>query len=113
MAIPDVDATYPGQAPTKTGQVIVSGGTSVLDYAFLGTGVATLDGSLTVFNLNFIDGTELLGFVPTRVLMFKTGGTAAEYPISAAVTDAAQAVVTINGAGSNAETIEFTFLVAR
>ena len=105
--------SFPGLAPTKSGQVLSFGGTSNLDFALFGKFNLILDGSATTAVVNFIDGTETLQFTPTRLLCFKVGGDAAEYPVGASAIDNQKFTVTLNAAGSGAETIDVCVLIAR
>jgi hypothetical protein len=78
MALAASAITYESQGPTKSGQVLaergLSGGTARILY---GTATLTGDGAATTSAINWIDGIQTLPFVPSGVLVFSVGGTAA------------------------------------
>ena len=77
MAITAGNFVYSGGGPAKTGQILGIPGLA-------GSGARALDGSCTVtgdaassvFDCNFVDGTEVLPFTPVAVICQRTGGAA-------------------------------------
>jgi hypothetical protein len=77
MAITAGNATYCGSGPVDPGQVLAhSGLTGALAKMLVGTATVTGDGASSTFDVNFIDGTDTLGFTPTAVLATRVGGAA-------------------------------------
>ena len=113
MAIATVNAVYQGIAPTKTGEILagLGGGDAVRDLQ--GTISAISDGSDTNFTVNWIDGTQVLPFTPSGVLISRNGGTAAATITALSVTSitTTSGLVTISAAGSNEETFVFSILL--
>lgn len=72
MAIPSVNAIYPNGGPTASGQIITSVDQSLEGLDLEGLGVAILDGALTTFTHNWIDGTATLLTVPTSVQAYRS-----------------------------------------
>lgn len=86
MAIPAVNLSYIGQpASPAAGQVFASNDSGPLGKVIVGTGTATLDGALTAFTVNFIDGVQKLAQVPVIIQL-----------------QSAAAPVTINGVANQA-----------
>ena len=119
MAIPAVTPTYQGTGPTQTGQIIVFGNSDEQNLAYRGTAQATLDGSLTAFTVNWIDGTKTLPFTPSAVICTRsyvgTNDTAAAsiYVQSASAISNTGFTVNISGAGSNGNTLTVAFIVLK
>jgi hypothetical protein len=116
MAIPAVNPTYSGaNAPTKTAEVMVTGPGDGQQTVYRGFGTATLDGSLTAFDVNWVDGTQTIPFTPTGVIVFRNGGTAAATisVLSATITSSTKMNLTISAAGSNGNTLAFSFIVLK
>ncbi len=118
MSISAVPATFNGNGPAKTGQVLVSAseaGTSAKQIAF--TATAVLDGSSTSFHMNYIDGTQTIPS-PSGLIVTACGGTAAAtVSVLSAVTHNAStgqddyAVITISGADTNANTLKIAGVI--
>lgn len=75
MSTSAVNATYSGYGPSASGQVIAhatGAGPSAQDF----TGFATItgDGSTTAAVVNYIDGTQQLGFNPSGIVASIDGG---------------------------------------
>ena len=116
MSIAAANVAYvSAAAPTKTGQIVVFGGNDIQDYALGGTVTAVLDGASTTFTVNWIDGTQTLNFTPSRVFMFRCGGTGATTISAVGVSSVtnASATVTISAAGTNTQTVTFAILIQR
>ena len=111
MAIPATNIVYDGQGPTATGQVLAQQalagqGARLLPF----TASVVLDGSLTSFSLNYIDGTATIP-TPQGIILTMCGGTAAatNNVLSAVSHNAStgqddKITVTIASAGSNLQT---------
>lgn len=116
MAIPAVNAIYATQGPTASGQVLANNTASDSEVALVFTGTATLDGTLTTFTLNFIDGTKTLSFIPSAVVLTITGGTQAAVTVLAcnvsAITNTG-CTVNISGAGTGANTLKFAGFILK
>ena len=109
MAIADVNVTFTGNGPTASGQIIASNqtGPSAQDLEF--TGTATLDGSATSFNLNWIDGSATLPFTPSGVIIGVSGGNQGAAAVVSAVAhsiDNKKCIVRLSGAGTNTKTLQ-------
>lgn len=108
MSIPDVNMTWVGNGPTESGQVVAqrnATGKRILK----GYGTATLDGSATTFNLNWIDGTKTLPFTPSAVMLSVSGGdqqASAYVGATVSTISTTAAVVKLSGAGTNAKTLK-------
>jgi hypothetical protein len=71
------NASYSGTGPAKTGQILAQSGLSGDATRLLfGTATVTGDGASSTFDVNFIDGTEVLPFTPSAVICTRTGGAA-------------------------------------
>jgi hypothetical protein len=117
MSIPDVNATYQGsQYPSETGQVLADVGPGSKTQNLIAYGTATLDGSLTAFNFNFIDGTKTLSFTPSACFVSVCGGDQGATAVITAVADAptaTKAVIRLSGAGTNAKTLKIAVLIVK
>lgn len=114
MSIPAVNITWLGTGPTVTGEVLAQASLGG-DFArtLVGTFTQVLDGSLTVGNVNFIDGTASLPFTPSALVCYRTGGTGLSTIASAgaAITSAILFAHTFSAAGTNTQTVTFTVIV--
>lgn len=71
MSIASVNAVWEPTAPTATNQIVVRGpGDAQID-VYRGHVQATLDGTLTAFTVNFIDGVLSLPFTPSMINVFR------------------------------------------
>lgn len=117
MSIPAVNATYLAQGPTVDQQILAPNEQSGLRVAYIGTATFTLDGSTTAVTLNFIDGTAALPFTPTGLFAHVIGGTQnAASPVSVVAsipTNNKVAVLTLSGAGTNANTVKVLFSIVK
>lgn len=110
MAIPAVNASFSGNGPTASGQILAqpgAAGASAQDLEFFGT--ATLDGTLTIFTFNWIDGTATLPFTPSAAIVSVCGGTQPAAAVVTAIADALSATgcsIRLSGAGTNANTLK-------
>lgn len=109
MAIADVNASYSGIGPTADSQILATsdGGAQAQDLEAFGT--ATLDGSATSFNFNWIDGTAALPFTPSAVLVSVCGGTQPAAAVISAIGDGItnkKCVIRLSGAGTNTNTLK-------
>lgn len=117
MAIPAVPLVYSGQGYTAGGQVLADGvqpgsGASNID----ASGTAVLDGALTTFAVQYIDGVQTIPFVPSAIQISVTGGT---QPAAAFVSISAEAITNlgftarVSGAGTNLNTLKFAARLVR
>ena len=116
MAIPAVNASYEGTAPTKSGQIAVTGGKGVQDTAYVGYADITLDGTLKTGTVNFIDGTETLPFTPSAVIatanfLTGTGGIAQAISIET-ITDVLF-TYELSAAGTASDTYRIAFIALK
>lgn len=114
MAITAANATYEGQGPSASGQVLVQGGLpGSVSQTLIGFATLILDGTLTTAVVNFIDGTATLPFTPSAVLAFNGGaGTAGATNAVLTVSAITTTGFTLNfSAGSNAQTLKIVFIV--
>lgn len=113
--ITTVNAVYSGSGPAKTGQIVAQAGLAGDATRLLfGTATATGDGASAAFDVNFIDGTEVLPFTPTAVLCTRTGG-AATGTISVVATGSITATkfTVTTSANVNAATFIISFIVIK
>lgn len=61
MSIAAVNLTYVGNGPSGAGQILNDGTPGSRSRSLVGYGQATLDGSLSAFTVNFIDGVATFG----------------------------------------------------
>ena len=76
MAITTANADYVGAGPAKTGQILARTLGDKEARMLFGTATVTGDAASSVFDVNFIDGTQVLPFTPEGVLAFRIGGAA-------------------------------------
>lgn len=77
MTIAAANIVYSGTGPSKTGQVIASRADAGNAARILfGTVTHTGDAASATAVINYIDGTQALGFVPSAILASRTGGAA-------------------------------------
>jgi hypothetical protein len=75
-----------------------------------------LDGALTTFTVNYVDGVATLPFTPSAILLSVTGGT---QPAAAFVSASAEAITTtgftarISAAGTNANTLKLAVQIMK
>lgn len=114
MAISAVAASYAGQGPTATGQILASGGSDEVELAYKGEATATLDGTATSFVVNFIDGTQTIPFTPSGILVSVCGGTQTTY-VGASANSISSTGFTVNlsAAGTAANTVKVAFVVLK
>lgn len=117
MAITTLNPTYvnSGNLPL-TGQILASGGSDQVELAYKCTWTITLDGSATTAALNIIDGTQVLPFTPSGILLNVSGGTQqAAAVVTAAVRSISSSVVniTLSAAGTSANTLVITGFILR
>ena len=115
MSINAVNITYTTSAPVAGGSTILAfGGSSLLEFSYVGTATVTGDGSTTSATINLIDGTNVLPWVPTGLILQRTGGNAANSIVSyvSSVTNAA-ATVTFSAAPGNNASVNYLVLVLK
>lgn len=76
MSITAASAVYSGGGPTKTGQIMAQVPAGDAARFLIGSATVTGDASSSTFDVNFVDGTEVLPFTPTAVICQRTGGAA-------------------------------------
>lgn len=118
MAIPTVNATYVGTvAPQFTGQIVVAGPSSLQEIAYIGTATFVGDGATTTATLNLIDGTNILPFVPSGIIITRAGRTtdtaAATISCFATGVSATAATFSFSAAPANAATFTVAFVVLK
>jgi hypothetical protein len=116
MAIPAVNVTYFQQGPTASGQVLADVTSSISDLNLNFFATVVLDGTLTTFTLNWIDGTQTLSFVPRAVKLDITGGTQAAATVQAINCSAMTNVgctANVSAAGTNANTLTIVGTIYR
>src|SRR5258708_7603880 len=74
MAVPSQNMTALVGPNMGTGGAYASGPGDAQEPAFVGQATFTGDGSVTASNLNFIDGTNAIPFIPTGIRVSKIGG---------------------------------------
>ena len=117
MSIPAQNASYLGSAPVAGGSTTLAfGGRSMAELAYIGTATFTLDGSLFAGALNYLDGTNALGFTPSGVLATRIGGNAANTVQVYQVDDNGDGIsanVRFAAAGSSGNTVKIAFVVLK
>lgn len=118
MAIPTVNATYVGsQPPQFTGQILAFGPGGQAELAYIGTATFVGDGATTVATLNLIDGTNVLPFTPSAIIVSRAGKTAdtAAATISCFATGvtATTATISFSAAPANAATFTVAFMILK
>jgi len=76
MAITAGTATYQGNGPAESGQILATALSSESNRNLKGRCSVTGDGASSSFDCNYIDGTKTLSFTPTFVLCSRSGGAA-------------------------------------
>ena len=125
MSIPAVNLSYVGQGPTANGQTIADQTSGPKSKVLVGYGTATLDGSLTAFTINWVDGsktpfgawsgpagnqalTAAAPFAAFAQRIGATGDTAADSTtVQLSDTTTTGATITISAAGSNGHLLSF------
>jgi len=117
MAISAQNVTYQGNGPTASSQILAANLSAPSDQNLVGSATFTLDGSATSATLNFIDGTAALPFTPTAVLCNVTGGNQGATAFVSAIADApangVSTTVRFSAAGTNAKTLQVSFLIIK
>lgn len=112
MAITTVAATYNGQGPAQTGQILAESG--LMDGAsqlVAGHATVTGDGASSSFVINLIDGTKTIAYTPSVVIMKRNGGgSTGTVGVVNAVADNKIITVTTSAAVS-ADTFTVSFLL--
>lgn len=96
-----------GAVPTKSGQVVASSVGGARARELVCTFTITLDGAATTGAVNYIDGTETLGFTPSAILIGRVGGSAAVtvQPYCSAISGTTTFTVGVAAAGTNTNTV--------
>jgi hypothetical protein len=111
MAITTANAAYPGQGPAFTGQVVAQNLSSPEAQRYFGTATVTGDGASATFDVNFIDGTNVLPFIPSGMLCMRTGGAATASIFVNTVSGITATKFTVNtSANVNAATFTVSFV---
>jgi hypothetical protein len=76
MAITAGNAVYAGTGPALTGQILVQNLSDPDARYVKGTATVTGDGASATFDVNFIDGTNVLPYTPSGVICMRSGGAA-------------------------------------
>lgn len=88
MAIAAASVSFDGNGPSKTGQIVAQSGLQGnAAQMYIGTATFTGDGASTSATLNYIDGTQVLGFVPSAIFVSRSGGSAAASVDAVSVVD--------------------------
>lgn len=114
MAITAGNAVYSGTGPAKTGQVIAGLETGDRARMLVGTATVTGDGASSTFDVNFVDGTEVLPFTPSGVICVRSGGAATNTISVLAVESITATKFTVRtSANVNAATFIVSFIVIK
>ncbi len=76
MAITAGTASFLGNGPTESGQVVVDSLSGERAQFLRGTCTVTGDAASSTFDCNYIDGTKTLNFTPAFILCNRSGGAA-------------------------------------
>lgn len=115
MSILTANVAYLTSAPVAGGgNILAFGGSSCLEWSYLGTVTFQSDGSNTAPVINFIDGTNALPFTPSAVQIVRYGGNAAN-SIVGYVANCTNAIanVVLSAAPSNNLTLTYIVLVLK
>lgn len=111
MSITAGNAVYSGQAPSFTGQQLAQNLSTPDSQRYFGTATVTGDGASSTFNVNFIDGTNVLNFTPTGIVVQRTGGAATATITVTNVTALTATLFTVStSAAVNAATFTVSFV---
>lgn len=100
-----------------SGQVLADSSNASTETSLAFVATATLDGTSTSFVLNFIDGTQMLNFIPRAVTTDVVGGTQSAAAVLSTVTDAPttnlSTMVRLSGAGTAGNTLKIAGFVLK
>lgn len=98
-------------APTKTGQIVITGNSDAQTSVYKGYVAITLDSSTTTASINWIDGTQTLAFAPTVVLATANyvSGTPAAISITPYTITSTGFSVKLGAAGAASDVINIAF----
>ena len=115
MAITAQNISYSTSAPVAAGSGILAfGGSSQLEFSYVGTATFTGDGSTTNAIMNFIDGSNALPWTPVSCVVVRTGGNAAATIVSYAnVLNNIAANVIFSAAPGNNASISYAVFVLK
>ena len=114
MPITAGNAAYSGAGPAKSGQIVSQTLGGDANRALYGSATVTGDGASSVFNVNFIDGTETLPFTPSAVICQRTGGAATNTIAVLAVEGITATLFTVRtSANVNAATFIVGFIILK
>lgn len=113
MAITSGNAVYSGTGPSLTGQILAQAGVAGdASRVLFGTATVTGDAASSAFDVNFIDGTNVLPFTPSGVIAFRSGGAATATINAVSVSAITSTKFTVNtSAAVNAATYTVSFIV--
>lgn len=116
MAVTGVVA-YSGAAPVAGGSTTLAfGGTSNLEVSYCGIVTLTLDGAATTFTFPYVEGTTALPFTPKGILFSLNGGSEGTAVIKKWVDSAdggKNSVITLSAAGTNTNTLIYSFMILK
>src|SRR5574338_1079224 len=100
----------------KTGQIVIDGPSSANQSVYKGYCPITLDGTATTVTVNFIDGTQVLNYTPSALLISLnlasgTGGVALSASANT-ITDKSFALK-ISAAGTSADVYNVAFIALK
>lgn len=112
MAIPAVNLSYIGQGPTAGGVITGNNQGGPLGKTLIAMGTATLDGALTTFTVNWLDGVQKpfgkLIVLPLVAVATSAGGNAVYSSSNAATSIPVGTSVTVAGFSTGANNGTFT-----
>lgn len=76
MAITAGTASFLGNGPSESGQILAQSLSGEANQALEGTCTVTGDAASSSFDCNYIDGTKTLSFTPAFILCNRSGGAA-------------------------------------
>jgi hypothetical protein len=116
LAITAQNVTYLTSAPVAGGSTTLAfGGSSLLEYSYLGTVTFTGDGTLATATINYIDGTNTLAWTPSACVAVRVGGNAANTIVGYAqdASDKKTATVFFTAAPANGATVQMAILILK
>lgn len=115
MSITASNVSYLTSAPVASGSGILAfGGSSLLEFSYVGTVTFTGDGATTSATINWIDGTNTLPWTPSACILSRTGGNAASSIVAyVSATSNSTGTVTFSAAPGNNAAASYAVVILK